>query len=1075
MIARRTLVVALSVLLLASRFVVAADLGDVNHNDVVDAIDVQLVINAALGIEIDPSYTVDINGDELVNAIDVQLVINAALGITPGEPVAPDAAFSAAPGSGPAPLDVAFTDESVAGSSEIISWMWTFGDGEASTDQNPEHTYDEPGAYTVSLTVSTDDGTDTETRFDYILAKGISPGEGAPGTKVNIIGDDFSAADQMDISIYFGAVEMPPAAAADHFVTTSAPIMDVGVVDVRVEIEGTVVVEGLSFEVLALPQLTDPPGTVAAGAQNDLATIRAVAGTLTDLFGDTISAKQAETINDTLDVIDLQLAAIDGMLDNAPEEDRQKVDELFLSSGLADELAAINVEAGERMHKCAEMDMLEFELWLKSGSPAKAWTIPARYRFVADWLAARLHHGMEYANVALLGLNAFAAAGGGGCMSAGLGIIDVFAGFINIVYTMIEMLPMQLETDFPPMIGRVGENNVISVNSFGNVVFLGTFKPECSVEQTLFGIFVPGFGKRLGLDDAITAPLTAYGSQLIALDDSGGISLRPVPPEQGVPIYTYDFVGDPPTAPNIPLFTGGGIATLSVDESRIYTGEQDGGPLRLYAKQKVYEFKGSFWNPIERPHVEEKLAEAEVFVYVREGADIELDEPAGEGKGEGESFESISGTVTNPDGSPAADTTVTITVTTTGAGGLRGTDVVTTTTDGAGRFQADVPLFPGENIIEVAVTVDEVTTTVDVEVTSGALPAAYCVVTNVVNDSLALVDPVLASDFKLIESADLDEPMDAPRGAVFLPDGETLVVLNSPRDAPAYLLAIRLHSLDDIGSISPPLMLGDSVPESIAVAPDGKTVIVPCLDGESAVYVVDVRQPTDLRIADVVDFTPYDAYGAKSVATGISADGRHIALVTTGYWQDGGPSDVVLLDVTNPYSVAPLSSVEVSSRSGLIATVPGESLAVVGGISVYYGGTTADAAVDVIDFSDPEHPEVADTLNIPSTFGMGFAVVPAGDVALLADAANSQMIFVDISDPHDIAEMSGISPLSFLGSGGLRIAVSPDGRYAVLTNNMSDTAALFDLSDMEPPTATQVQPTKPWDFPVGVTFRPHSP
>jgi len=55
--------------------------GDVNGDGVVNAVDVQLVINAALGIEIDPSYDADINGDGTVNAVDVQLVINAALGI----------------------------------------------------------------------------------------------------------------------------------------------------------------------------------------------------------------------------------------------------------------------------------------------------------------------------------------------------------------------------------------------------------------------------------------------------------------------------------------------------------------------------------------------------------------------------------------------------------------------------------------------------------------------------------------------------------------------------------------------------------------------------------------------------------------------------------------------------------------------------------------------------------------------------------------------------------------------------------------------------------------------------------
>ena len=53
--------------------------GDVNASGNVDAVDVQLVINEALGIETD--YECDINGDAKLDAVDVQLVINAALGI----------------------------------------------------------------------------------------------------------------------------------------------------------------------------------------------------------------------------------------------------------------------------------------------------------------------------------------------------------------------------------------------------------------------------------------------------------------------------------------------------------------------------------------------------------------------------------------------------------------------------------------------------------------------------------------------------------------------------------------------------------------------------------------------------------------------------------------------------------------------------------------------------------------------------------------------------------------------------------------------------------------------------------
>jgi len=60
-----------------SRSALAAD---INRDGVVNAVDVQLVINAALGIDIG-GLNADVNGDGFVNAVDVQLVINAALGI----------------------------------------------------------------------------------------------------------------------------------------------------------------------------------------------------------------------------------------------------------------------------------------------------------------------------------------------------------------------------------------------------------------------------------------------------------------------------------------------------------------------------------------------------------------------------------------------------------------------------------------------------------------------------------------------------------------------------------------------------------------------------------------------------------------------------------------------------------------------------------------------------------------------------------------------------------------------------------------------------------------------------------
>ncbi len=67
----------------------------------------------------------------------------------------PIASFSASPKSGRSPLRVTFTDKSTG---SITNWIWNFGDGYTSTDQNTAHTYSRTGRFTASLTVSNSAG-----------------------------------------------------------------------------------------------------------------------------------------------------------------------------------------------------------------------------------------------------------------------------------------------------------------------------------------------------------------------------------------------------------------------------------------------------------------------------------------------------------------------------------------------------------------------------------------------------------------------------------------------------------------------------------------------------------------------------------------------------------------------------------------------------------------------------------------------------------------------------------------------------------------------------------------------------
>jgi T5SS/PEP-CTERM-associated repeat protein len=89
------------------------------------------------------------------------IFINNGTIVTPPAPVV---SFTASPTNGLAPLNVNFTEASTG---SIWGWHWDFGDGNASTAQNPAHSY-AAGTYTVRLIVNGPGGVTTNTKPDYI-------------------------------------------------------------------------------------------------------------------------------------------------------------------------------------------------------------------------------------------------------------------------------------------------------------------------------------------------------------------------------------------------------------------------------------------------------------------------------------------------------------------------------------------------------------------------------------------------------------------------------------------------------------------------------------------------------------------------------------------------------------------------------------------------------------------------------------------------------------------------------------------------------------------------------------------
>jgi PKD repeat protein len=75
--------------------------------------------------------------------------------------------FTATPRRGEAPLPVRFADKSTG---SVTSWLWDFGDQQTSTEQNPIHTYAQPGNYVTKLTVAGPAGSGIKTQVVSVKA-----------------------------------------------------------------------------------------------------------------------------------------------------------------------------------------------------------------------------------------------------------------------------------------------------------------------------------------------------------------------------------------------------------------------------------------------------------------------------------------------------------------------------------------------------------------------------------------------------------------------------------------------------------------------------------------------------------------------------------------------------------------------------------------------------------------------------------------------------------------------------------------------------------------------------------------
>ena len=94
----------------------------------------------------------------------------------------PTADFVGTPTTGFPPLLVEFTDLSV---DSVSTWLWDFGDGNTSTEQNPGNEYLYADYFNVTLMISGPGGSDTLAKLDYINTNYTTPIPDFEGTPTN--------------------------------------------------------------------------------------------------------------------------------------------------------------------------------------------------------------------------------------------------------------------------------------------------------------------------------------------------------------------------------------------------------------------------------------------------------------------------------------------------------------------------------------------------------------------------------------------------------------------------------------------------------------------------------------------------------------------------------------------------------------------------------------------------------------------------------------------------------------------------------------------------------------------------
>lgn len=116
------------------------------------------------------------NTEEYSGSYDFSLELTYNVSMEPRN-LPPVASISVDTDKGTVPLTVTFTGAGDDTDGTVVSYAWDFDDGSTSNDQNPVHTFNNDGTYTVVLNVTDDDGAHGEADVLITVEKDVDSAE----------------------------------------------------------------------------------------------------------------------------------------------------------------------------------------------------------------------------------------------------------------------------------------------------------------------------------------------------------------------------------------------------------------------------------------------------------------------------------------------------------------------------------------------------------------------------------------------------------------------------------------------------------------------------------------------------------------------------------------------------------------------------------------------------------------------------------------------------------------------------------------------------------------------------------